>query len=415
MTNQSDRVVERFAVWTRSPRGGALIATLLAVIILLPLWALALSWYQAATLSVELGQRSAFVFATGGLIVLVLLASLIYLLVNRQALLAQAVQQRTQDITRINHQLEEDIARRRQAEQSLHRWAHIFEHAEWGVAIGSADGRSLEMMNPAYARMHGYTVEELSGLPIASVFAPGTAAELNALIQAANETGHAVSESKHIHKNGTIFPVLVDLTAVKDENGQVLYRVANVQDISERKQVEGSLREREEQYRSIFEASLDGLFINSLDGRIVDVNPAGARMHGYTVEECRGLRSAQLVHPEQMEGLLEFIEAARAGRPFRNEGIDVRKDGSQFPIEVMGTQFLYRGEPHALALVRDITERVQVEQTLRERELQYRNVFESSLDGLFINDLTGRLVDFNPAAAHMHGYTVEEFRQVQPE
>ncbi|HSD85847.1 MAG TPA: PAS domain S-box protein [Anaerolineae bacterium] len=414
MTNRSERVVDRFAAWTRSPRGGALIAAVLTLIILLPLWALALSWYQTAILSAELGQHSLYVFATGGLIVLSLLAGLIYLLVNRQVLLAQAVQQRTQDITRINEQLEGEIARLQEAEQSLHRWAHIFEHAEWGVAIGSANGRSLEMMNPAYARMHGYTVEELSGLPIDSVFAPGTAGELSALIRAANETGHAVMESKHIHRDGRVFPVLVDLTAVKDENGQVLYRVANVQDISERKQVEESLREREEQYRSIFEASLDGLFINSLDGRIIDVNPAGARMHGYTVEECRGLRSAQLVHPEQMEGLREFIEAARSGEQFRNDGIDVRKDGSPFPIEVVGTQFLYRGEPHALALVRDITERVQVEQALREREQQYRSVFESSLDGLFINDLEGRLVDFNPAAAHMHGYTVEEFRQVQP-
>ncbi len=316
---------------------------------------------------------------------------------------------------RVNQRLEEDIARRKQAEQSLHRWAHIFEHAEWGVAIGSADGRSLEMMNPTYARMHGYTVEELSGLPITSVYAPGTADELSTLIRAANETGHAVIESKHIRKNGTIFPVLVDLTAVKDENGQVLYRVANVQDITERKQVEESLREREEQYRSIFEASLDGLFINSLDGRIVDVNPAGARMHGYAVEECRGLRSELLVPADRLAGLEEFIDTARVGGQYRAQGFDRRKDGSTFPVEIVGTQFIYRGEPHALALVRDITERVQVEQTLHERDLQYRSVFESSLDGLAINNLEGRLVEFNPAMAHMHGYTVEEFRQIQPD
>ena len=74
----------------------------------------------------------------------------------------------------------QDITEVKRAEQSLHRWAHIFEHAEWGVAIGSADGRTLEMMNPAYAKMHGFTVEELSGMPIGSVFAPGTAAELSA-------------------------------------------------------------------------------------------------------------------------------------------------------------------------------------------------------------------------------------------
>ncbi len=83
MTNRSERVVDRLAAWTRSPRRGALLAALLALIILLPLWGLAVSWYQDGMLNAELGQRSLFVFATGGLIVLVLLAGLIYLLVNR--------------------------------------------------------------------------------------------------------------------------------------------------------------------------------------------------------------------------------------------------------------------------------------------------------------------------------------------
>ncbi|HTP07940.1 MAG TPA: PAS domain S-box protein, partial [Anaerolineae bacterium] len=783
MTNRSVQMGKRLGDWRRSPRGGALIAAAIALAVLLPVWLLAISWYKAELLNAVSSQRAIQIFEVGGVIVMMLIAGLVYLSINRQAVLWQAVQQRTREVTRINQQLEEDLAQRQrveaelrasearsqallnaipdmmfrmnrdgtfldyhadesdmvlpsqsviggnirqlpappgvvdrmlekiasalhtqqiqtleyslptvggpkdfearlvadgpnevvaivrdvtarqQAEHSLHRWAHIFEHAEWGVAIGSADGRTLEMMNPKYAKMHGYTVEELSGRPIGSVFAPGTAAELSELIRAANETGHAVIESTHIRKDGSTFPVLVDLTAVKNDHGQLLYRVANVQDITERKQAadklrtseaelralfaampdvilvldaqgrylriapttpsfsrrptetligqtlhdafppdeaaefldmihaalqsqrpvqsdyslmvdgeliwytatisplpndmvllvarditarkrseeasqrsqqqyeqlvnsidgivwegdaqtglftfvspaaerilgypiddwltdqnfwadhlhpddrqwvvdycaaetaalrpheceyrmltvagrslwlretvtitiendrprllrgmliditarkqaEEALREREEQYRSIFEASLDGLFINSLDGYVVDVNPAGARMHGYTVAECRGLRSERLVHPAQLDGLQEFIEAARLNRSFRSDGIDVRKDGSSFPIEVIGTQFMYRGQPHALAIVRDITERVQTERALQERELQYRSVFESSIDGLAINHLDGQLVEFNPAMAHMHGYTVDEFRQMQPQ
>jgi PAS domain S-box-containing protein len=530
----SDRVLDRFRAWARTPRGGATLATLATLIVLLPLWLLAVNWYRAELLSAGPTRQALLIFEVGGLIGMALFAGLVYLSVNRQAALAQAVQQRTQEITRINQRLEEDLAHRQQveaelrssearsqallnaipdlmfrmdrhgtfldyhaderdmvmpadaviganlrqlpaprdviermldkielalatnqiqtmeyalptaggsqvfearlvaggphevvaivrniterqqAERSLHRWAHIFEHAEWGVAIGSADGRTLEMMNPAYAKMHGYTIEELSSRPIGSVFAPGTEDELRALIQAANETGHAVIESRHIRRDGTIFPVLVDLTAVKDEQGQLLYRVANVQDITERHRREAELREREEQYRSIFEASLDGLFINSLDGDVVDVNPAGARMHGYTVDECRGLRSELLVPPDRVSGLQEFLAAARTGGQFRARGFDRRKDGSAFPIDVLGTQFIYRGQPHALAIVRDITEQMQVEQALHERELQYRSVFESSLDGLAINTMNGQLVEFNPAMAHMHGYTLDEFRQIQP-
>ena len=110
----------------------------------------------------------------------------------------------------------------------------------------------------------------------------------------------------------------------------------------------------------------------------------------------------------------EFLNTAREAGQFRARGFDLRQDGTPFPVDILGTQFIYRGEPHALAIVRDITEQVKVETTLNERELQYRSVFESSLDGLAINTLDGQLVEFNPAMAHMHGYTVDEFRQIQP-
>ena len=108
---------------------------------------------------------------------------------------------------------------------------------------------------------------------------------------------------------------LRETVSVTAENNQPKLLRGMMIDITERKQVEEALREREEQYRSIFEASLDGLFINSLDGYVVDVNPAGARMHGYTVEECRGLRSELLVPPDRLSGLEEFIDKARAGEP----------------------------------------------------------------------------------------------------
>ena len=180
------------------------------------------------------------------------------------------------------------LLRRKRAEQSLQRWAHIFEHAEWGVAIGSADGRTLEMMNPAYAKMHGFTVEELSGLPIDSVFAPGTAAELSALIRAANETGHAVMESTHIRKDGTIFPVLVDLTAVKDEQGQLLYRVANVQDITDRKRAEDELRANEARLQVLVEQMPALLWTMDTELRFTSSSGAGLAALGLQPQDVIG-------------------------------------------------------------------------------------------------------------------------------
>ncbi|MBF0582852.1 MAG: response regulator [Magnetococcales bacterium] len=148
---------------------------------------------------------------------------------------------------------------RQQALADLRKWGHIFEHAEWGVVVGNATGNTLELMNPAFARMHGYTVEELRGRPIADVFAPESRAQLPDLIRAAHSRGHITAESSHIRRDGTTFPVLLNITAVKDNDGKVLYRVVNVQDITERQRSEILLLQAKEQAEAATRAKGDFL------------------------------------------------------------------------------------------------------------------------------------------------------------
>lgn len=130
---------------------------------------------------------------------------------------------------------------RLKAEEKLTRWAHIFEHAGWGVVVGGVDSKCLEMMNPAFARMHGYDVDELVDRPITDVFAPEERHRLPDIIGLAHDNGHITVESSHQRKDGSIFPVLLDITAVKNEAGKVLYLIVNVQDITQIKETEERL------------------------------------------------------------------------------------------------------------------------------------------------------------------------------
>ena len=139
------------------------------------------------------------------------------------------------------------------------------------------------------------------------------------------------------------------------------------QDIAERLQAEKALSEREAQYRSIFESTTDGLLIYDLDGHLVDLNPAAAQMHGYDPEEFRRQPPEAFIHPESLPLFERFLETVRAGRDFRGRAMDLRRDGTPFHIEVLGTGFTYRGLPHALAVVRDITEEVEAYKFLEER------------------------------------------------
>ena len=175
------------------------------------------------------------------------------------------------------------------------------------------------------------------------------------------------------------------------------------------RKMEHQLREREEQYRSVFEATGDGLFVIDLDGFIVEANPAAYRQLGYTYEEIIGLHRSTIVNPEYHSLVPEYLRVIQMGDQFQGRAIDVRKDGSTFPVEVLGRAFTYKGRPHTLSVVRDITKQVQAEEQLREREEQYRSIFEAVTDSLTIGrQEDGQIVEANPAACKMLGYSYEE-------
>ncbi len=134
----------------------------------------------------------------------------------------------------------------------------------------------------------------------------------------------------------------------------------------------------EEQYRTIFETVTDGLLINSLDGTVVEANPAVCRMHGYTREEFLGKSAAEFVHPESMDFFREYLAAVSAGQEFHCLAQGVRKDGSGFDVEVTGVPIRFQSTPHLLAIVRDVTERKKTLEALQFREEQGRRVVESA-------------------------------------
>lgn len=186
-------------------------------------------------------------------------------------------------------------------------------------------------------------------------------------------------------------------------------------DITENKRIESELHEREQQYRSIFESVNDGLFINSLTtNRLVDFNPAAARMHGYTEDEFFHLQPPDFIHPDSLHLFNDYMDVVREGGVFRSPAVDIRKDGSTFHVEVMGTGLMYKGELHALGVVRDVDDQYRaiqlLEQRVQERTQELQTLLEvsrsitSTLDlttmlGIALDQLKG-IVDFTGAAIY---------------
>ena len=143
-------------------------------------------------------------------------------------------------------------------------------------------------------------------------------------------------------------------------------RTHKVPDFLERKRVAEELRQSEAQYRAIFEASVDALLILDQSGTIVDVNPAACAMYGYTRQEMVHLPGRRIVHPGYHHRFEQFKRQAASEEGFHVEAVDVRKDGTAFNSEVRGTPIDYHGSRHLLAVVRDVTERKQAEEVVRD-------------------------------------------------
>jgi PAS domain S-box-containing protein len=144
-------------------------------------------------------------------------------------------------------QVEEERAQEeRRAREELRRWEQVFQSAGCGVAVVAPEDNALKAFNHAFARMHGYPVEELRDVTLDALVAPTARAELAEHLRRADGDGHQVYELTHLRKDGSEFPVLTDVTAFRDQEGRVLYRAANFQDISERKALEEALRQRAE-------------------------------------------------------------------------------------------------------------------------------------------------------------------------
>ncbi|QSQ27098.1 PAS domain-containing protein [Pyxidicoccus parkwayensis] len=127
---------------------------------------------------------------------------------------------------------------KRKAEQ-LARWDQLFQHAGWGIASTDPDTWRLNAVNSAFARMHGYdSPEQLLGVHVSELVAPGTFDHFRAELERTIEKGHHTYENVHVRRDGTRIPILVDGVALKDEHGHVTYRAASFQDQTERKEAE---------------------------------------------------------------------------------------------------------------------------------------------------------------------------------
>jgi PAS domain S-box-containing protein len=185
-----------------------------------------------------------------------------------------------------------------------------------------------------------------------------------------------------------------------------LYRQASL-DIIQRRKTEQALRESEEKFRAISGTAADAIILMDNEGKISYWNPAAERMFGYTPEEAirqelHIFLMPEKFHDDHKRGFDAFKTTENGAVVGKTaEFVALRKDGTQFPIEVSTSALNIKGEWHSVGIIRDISERKQAESALRESERQYRNLVDNALVGVYKTDLEGNILYVNEALIRM--------------
>jgi PAS domain S-box-containing protein len=173
-----------------------------------------------------------------------------------------------------------------------------------------------------------------------------------------------------------------------------------------------ALRESEELYRALFEQANDAIFLETENDNIIDANQQASVLTGYTRAELLTMSVPELQAPEvrgQPGNVLRDELTRHSGSIF--ESVDLKKDGTRVPVEISNTRLISKGQTVIQSVVRDVTERKQAEQALRQAEIKYRTLVEQipAITYMGLEEATSILTYVSPQIETMLGFTPAEW------
>jgi PAS domain S-box-containing protein len=331
-----------------------------------------------------------------------------YLLKDRLARLGSAVSRALEQSGLRRHKARAEEASR-ESEERFRQLAENIQEVFW---LADPTKKAILYVSPAYETMWGRSRAAVYADPHSWLDAIHPE-DKEAVRQAAltkQAAGTYDEEYRIVRPDGSIRWIRDHAFPVRNGAGEI-YRVVGVaRDITERKQAEDAIHESEERMRSVLESALDCVITMDHQGRVVEFNPAAERTFGYKREGAIGQLLADLIIPpasreRHQDGLARYLstgEAVVLGK--RIELTGMRSDKSEFPLELSITRMGSQEPPMFTGFIRDITERKQAENRLREQA----RLLDLAQDAIMVRDMEDRIEFWNHGAEKLYGWMAAE-------
>jgi PAS domain S-box-containing protein len=321
-------------------------------------------------------------------------------------------------------QVTRDATERKRHQESLRkseeRYRRLVELCPDALIVVLHEGQ-IVFVNTAAQKLLGVGgAEQLLGKPFLDFVHPDARENVNARLRDASERangtwntdgGSRFIEETLVRADGTEITVELSATRLTFEEEPAVQVILH--DVTGQKAAAEALRESEARKTAILETSLDAIVSIDHKGVVREWNSAAEKIFGHRREKALGQKLESLIVPaslteKYLPGLADYLTSGVAsliGRPV--EVIAKRQNGEQFPMELALTQVPGREPAFFTAFIRDITDRKRAEEALRHSEARKAAVLETALDAIISMDEEGKVIEWNPAAERIFGYSRE--------
>ncbi|MFH1161207.1 MAG: PAS domain S-box protein, partial [bacterium] len=295
---------------------------------------------------------------------------------------------------------------------SEERYEALIETSLDGFWVVDIEGRLIEV-NDAYCLMTGYTREKLLSMSVSDLEVIETPEKTREHIEKLVAQGWDRFESKHRCSDGKIINVVISTIYLSSQNIILVF----IDDITEQKQSERLLRLSEEKLRAISQTANDAIVTSNSSGIIEGWNNGAEKIFGYKENEVLGQSLVCLIHETYKEAHVNGMQRLAAGGESQLIGksielIGLHKNGTVFPMELSLAEWETSTGKYYTGIIRDITYRKQVEESLKKSEEKFRLLFDTIPDAIIIHDLEGHILQVNRMACKRLGYSNEELLQM---